>query len=220
MKYRKVYKKKFVKKYKKKPTLSRQLLRIADPKQYSNADAKSLVHNDSWIISPTQFLGQGTAVGQRIGDSVYLQSLQMSGYLTSSALANAACKYRFIVFWSNQQYAASAWQLNIVAPSTLAQPGTAPLNQGPNLIVNPRAITVLADFVMDINCNVSGAGELKSYNVTIPLNQNFNYNTPGGVYGKTKNLYVWMTSIIYGGTGGTSSSGSMQNSFNLKFKDP
>lgn len=201
----------------KKPSLQRQLMRIHETKYQLWEDlSEPLTSGTPIVVSPTQMVAQGNTNTTRVGDSIYLQALRVTGFLTSGTIANAAQKYRILVFWSKVTTTAVAW----------ASPGfgTDMFLNGTygivvNGIINPKAVTILADMVVDINCFVSGAAEVKSFAFNVPLNTKFDYQTPGGSLGKTKNLYLAV--IPYSAvSGAVGAAGYIATSLALKFKDP
>jgi len=218
-KKRRTYKRKST--YKRKTVssmMSKQLLRMSEPKFFPVDEIVDMKHNTYFQFSPTQAITPGNTASTRVGDSIYLQSLHLSGFYESSAIANASNKFRCMVFWSPVALPAPNITSNIVTGTQLFFPGTDFLV--PNAVVNPKAITLLSDFVIDMNQQLSTAKDLKSFNVTIPINQTFNYGVAGGPYGKFKNLYVTFVAITPGGTNGTTQVGFTNYSSVLRYKDP
>lgn len=218
------YYKKTLKRYKKKvyrkkvrPSLKKQLLRMHESKEVGYQLGQSMTDNQYYVLSPTQQIVPGSSGTTRVGDEVYLQSLQLSGWFASSTAAGATQKFRCQVVWHRKETPATAFVLNGLSGTDLFHVDTfASIVNG---IVNTNAVTVLADFVVDINQVLTGVNELKSFNIVVPLHTTFKYKDVGGVYGKQKNLYVVLTAYIAGGLG-TANAGSFTVSSLIKYKDP
>jgi len=219
--YKRKYKSKYKAKYKSKRksmSLPKQLLRLSEPKFFPTQVLQLMTHNTYYQISPTQGVVPGNTASTRVGDSVYLQSLNINGFFESSSVANQTDKFRCIVFWHTTQLPASTLTPNVVTGTQVFFPNT--FNLVPNGIINPKATSVLADFVIDINQQITGAKDIKSFNFVVPLNQTFNYGVAGGPYGKTKSLYVTFVSMTPGGSNGVSATGAINAAIVLKYKDP
>lgn len=187
-------------------------------KNWSAFFNESMLHNVQYVTSPSQAITQGNSNVTRVGDEVYLQSLEINGIFLSSSAANAAQKYRMmVVFHSNEDSCGTSVISNAITGTNLFHANTN--NIIVNGIINPKAVTVLADFIVDLNCNVSGAREVKSFAFKVPINETFKYGRPGDVFGKNKNLYIIYSSFISGGTTGATSTGNIEFSSVLKFKD-
>jgi len=223
----KYYKKKttvrrYKRKYTKKPSLKRQMLRLCETKTFGYEEGKAMLHNVYYQYSPTQQIEQGITNQKRVGDEIYLMSLQLSGFFNCSTASNVATKFRCLVFWSPEDTAAEVLTDNVVVINRLFEPNTSSIPG--NGIINPRAVTLLADFVIDVSQAISTATEFKSFNVKIPLNQKFKYRDVNSAFGKFKNLYVTFVSAVQvGATFGTNAStpaGGVSFASVLKWKDP
>jgi len=200
-------------------TLKKQLLRMHEVKEFAyEVPSQQMLHQTYYQFSPTQQLLPGNTGTTRVGDEVYLTSLQMSGFFETTIAANASCKFRCIVFWSTTEAAAQTLTTNVVTGSAMFHPGTDTLVC--NAITNPNAISVVADFIIDASQVLDGAVEIKSFNVEVPLRQTFKYRLPGSAYGKTKNLYVLFNGYVHNGVNGDTVAGRVRYSSVLKFKDP
>lgn len=217
--YKKFAKKYYKKKYKKRPSLQKQMLRLSDAKYQSYEwSANGLLHNTIWSVSPLQNIVQGTTNQTRIGDSIYLQNMTISGLVNATALANAALRARIIVGWSSKQIANTTFATPVLGTTDLFQPNTYNFNVSAG-VINPRAFTVLSDMVIDINAVVTSARDLKSFYYTVPLNQNFDYIASQSSFGKRKNLFFVVIPFFVTGTG-TTTVCDVVASYTVKYKDP
>lgn len=226
--YKRKYKSKYKSKYKGKRTtktasLSKQLMRMHESKYFPSTFVQGMLDDVYYQYSPTQAILPGNSANTRVGDSIYLQSLHCNGFFEGSNTALQTDKFRCLVFWSTTQLPAAlpvgTFATNLVTSTNVFFPGTFTPHV-PNAIVNPKAVTLLADFVVDINQQISGAKDIKSFNFVVPLNQTFNYRAAGAVDGKFKSLYVTFVSSTPGGTAGTTPCGYVNVATVLKFKDP
>lgn len=179
----------------------------------------NILHNVIYGYNMTSSLVQGSAVNQRQGDQIYLQNLKLKGFINSATASNSYT-YRVLVGFSGEEYnTASLLPTNLggANPAEIWLPTF--LTSYTNGIVNSKAFTVLLDSTIDLNSQVSGASDLKSFEVTIPLYQKFQYQSAASVYGKTKNLYVVVTPFVVGGTGAVTSCGAVHIGANLSFKN-
>jgi len=175
-------------------------------------------HNTVYAVSPTQNITQGTTNSQRIGDSVHLLSLKVSGWVCSNATLTKATEFRIITLYSGEEYSCGG---SLTTPTfsgselwvTTATPGW-----GPNSITNPKAVTILDDRRITLNNSISSVSDLESFNYTVPLNTDFDYQATGSVYGKTRNLYVVVIGAILDGTSGSTAWGVTNVFTDLVFK--
>jgi len=211
---RRTYKKK---KYYKKPSLAKQIIRMADSKSFCEAVFQNAIDHDGCVsISPTQRITQGVTNTNRIGDTIYLQNLVVNGYYTCPTAALSITRVRIMVIWSRLAVANTTFVSGVVGPTQLFLSGsTATTNV--NGIVNSKAVTVLSDMILEVNPSISTAKDVKSFAFTVPLNQNFDYAEAVGTMGKRKNLYIVAIPMK---VGGGDDAGDVVLSYALKFKDP
>lgn len=218
MAYKK-FKRSFKRKYKKKPSLSRQIMRLADTKRYAFEDINSvLLHNVFYSHCPTQMITQGVTNVNRVGDSVYLQDICINGFVNALATKLCNIRLRIIVGWHTKQVAATTLTTTGLASTDIFLPATSTAIT--NGIVNPRSFTVLSDSVIDLNSTNSTSEDIKSFYMTIPLKHNFEYSEGAGTYGKRKNLFVCFLPHEVGAVAVTESAAAVTWSYCLKFKDP
>lgn len=176
----------------------------------------SLTHNTLLTLSPSQFISVGSGRDQRIGDSVHMLALKVNGIVTSVAGSNSACQFRIMTLWSGEEYTSLTYFSSGLGNSEINLTGSHTWQT--NAITNPKAVTVLDDRTIVLNNSISGVSDLETFNYTVPLNTNFDYQTATSVFGKNRNLYVVVVGSILGGTTGTTVSGSAVISFDLIFK--
>lgn len=174
-------------------------------------------HSTIYSLSPTQTIARGVNNDQRIGDSVHLLSLKVSGFFRSQVINSKACHYRMMVLWSGEEYSCpTSWTTPALTTTEIF------INNGtawtPNNIVNPKAVTVLDDREITLNNSITGVADLESFNYSVPLNCDFDYQAAGSVYGKTRNLYVVLTCATIDGVLATDQVGTVSVCFDLVFK--
>ena len=179
----------------------------------------AVISQTVYAQSPTQNIGNGTNIGGRIGDQVYLQSLQLNGYMFSSATALTNAKYRVSVVYSSLQIPCAAVSASpSFLPNDLFLSNTYTVNTVVG-VYDPKAVNVLADVTIDLNSLVSTSQDIRSFAMDIPLKDfKMAYIDTGSPFGKTKNLYV-VVQAYTPTTAAISNLGSVLMSWNLKFKD-
>jgi len=204
---------------KKKPvSLAKKLLKLTDSKSFNYQHAGvTLTHGFYYSTCPTQHIVQGTTNVTRIGDSCYLQSFKVQGVVNAPA-ASGTFRYRMIVAWSTVQVANITFTNGILGGSNLFHSGTDAVTT--NGIINSKAITVLSDSIIDINSNFTSGTDLRSFALTVPINQNFQYVADGSTFGKRKNLFFLVLPYATNGASGLTPAGAVSFSYQLKFKDP
>lgn len=185
---------------------------------FSDINITGGVHNAVYSFGPTQTIVRGTANDQRIGDAAHLLSLKINGFAISNPLINKATELRIMTLWSGEEYSCATFFTNsgLTAAEimlTSSTPGWAP-----NGLVNPKAVTVLDDRVIQLNNSISAVADLESFNYTVPLNCDFDWQAAGSVFGKTRNLYVVVMGAVVDGITGTTVWGLMNISADLVFK--
>lgn len=207
---------------KKKPkrmhSLKKSISEMKPALHYGSSSILSLVHDSYFTLFPTQALVQGTSGAQRLGDSVRLEAIKIKGLVQTAAAANGY-SYRIIVGYSTQEIAAATTFITTgLSATTLFQPNTAN-NWGVNGIVNAKAFTVLSDTTIDINSQITATIDLESFAFTVPLQADFDYQSSGSVYGKTRNLCIVVIGDVVGGTSAVTSSGTSVFAWDLIFKN-
>lgn len=174
-------------------------------------------HNTVYSFGPTQTIVRGTGNDQRIGDSAHLLSIKINGFVASNAAITKAVEVRIITLWSGEEYACGT---SLTAGLTMGEIflTTATPGWAPNGLINPKAVTVLDDRVLNLNNSIALVADVESINYTIPLNTDFDWQAAGSVYGKSRNLYVVVMGSILDGTTGATTWGLINLSADLIFK--
>lgn len=197
---------------------SKSLMLKSVETKYITFDGSTVTKSEGiFSYSPTQQLTVGNTANTRVGDSVLLQSLILSGEWV--CLANIMnVKYRLIVGWTRNQSAQTT-----VAKNTLTSSDLFYVQSGflAHRIINPSIFTVLYDEMVDINSNTTTGSDVKSFYSVINLGlKKFEYAAVGGSLGKTRNLVVVFIPMLTAGQPSDTTTGSIQLNSVLKFKDP
>lgn len=186
----------------------------------SGDDNGALKHNEILTMVPTQAIQQSVSGEGRIGDDAYLCALKLYGHFLSHTTAGAY-SYRLIVGWTGEELTTPNIATQLVSglgASELFLPGSYS-NWTGHGVINPKAFTVLHDSTYDINSQIAGTSDLNSFSLTIPINYDFKYQSPGSVQGKTRNLAVVVIGGVAFGTTGTTVAGNCIVSYDLIHKD-
>lgn len=174
-------------------------------------------HNTLYTFGPSQTIVRGTANDQRIGDSVHLLALKMSGFVISQFNLAKAVEFRIMTLWSGEEYSCGTSLTSGLSNGEIFVTTTTP-GWAPNGIINPKAVTILDDRTITLNNSIAGTADLESFSYTVPLNCDFDYQSSGSVYGKNRNLYVVVMGAIVDGVSGTTTWGLVNLSADLVFK--
>jgi len=186
-------------------------------KHYTNAILQTLTHSTMYFFAPPQQVVLGDAYNQRDGDYIDLIALKLKGIFQTPTASNAY-SYRLIVGYSGEEYTGSATGLTVgLTDAEVFLPNTSG-NWTLNGIVNAKAFTSIYDQTFDINSMEASTVELQSFSVTVPLNKKFPYQANASIFGKDKNLYVFITSGVAGGSSGVTASGTLVCGYDLIFK--
>lgn len=177
-------------------------------------------HQGILTACPTQGVVQGDGNTNRDGDAIHIECLKIKGSLVSSTTAGAY-QHRIIVGWSGEEITTALIATNLVAGLTTTELflPTTTSNWVSNGIINPKAFTVLYDETFDINSQVAATADIVNFATTIPIHQDFDYQSSGSVMGKTKNLYIVCIAMVAGGTTGITAAGQHILSCDLVFKN-
>lgn len=195
------------------------MLRQVETKQYCPGYIQQLKNEAIYSFSPTQSINVGNTSTTRVGDSLLLQSLIISGrFEVNAAVLN--CKTRLLIGYSNVEDAnVNVSDVVFGATDIFVASGTVALT---DRIVDPHKFSPVYDEMFDINSNTTTGQDIKSYYRAVNLKmKKFDYRNQGGSLGKFKNLYVIAIS-------NSPSPTPTPNFFtckwhinaNLKFKDP
>ena len=197
-------------------TVKRMLGRIIEKKQYPYGVTTNFTTANSGVIHSTNMtakLAAGTSDGQRVGDTVFLVSLQFNITFITCPDENFY-KYRVIVGWSGEEHNPTGFgTTGLVVADVFVNSA---FDNG-TMITNDKAFTVLYDNIIDINSQIIDIVDGKTIRGFIKLNQKFDYQSQGGIFGKRKNLYVCV--IPQYGQGTPTNLGTMNANFVLKYND-
>jgi len=176
----------------------------------SVASQQAMTHNTVYTTSLTQKISQGDDNVSRDGDAIVIAAIKVQGTVVSAA-ASGAYMFRVMLLWSGEEYNVSGSSSGL-GPTEIFLPSSGSSFLA-NAIVNPKAVTVLHDEMIDINSLIASTRDLKNVAFKVSLGQKFPYQATASIYGKTKNLYLVVVSSVVGGTAGTTDSG--QHFFNV-----
>lgn len=183
----------------------------------SSTNIIGMTHNTIYTCNITANLIQGTAASQRIGDSAQLISLKLNGVLSTNSALTSACQYRILVGYSGEEYGlANSFGSGLTSGELFhGSTGIAWKNTG---IINPKAFTVLDDWIITLNNSIANVSEVSEVAFSVPLNTTFPYQAAASQFGKTRNLYVVVIGCVLNGLAGTTPAGSLSLSTDLIFK--
>jgi len=189
------------------------MLKSVETKYSLYATTQLVANNTQYSVSPTQQVLQGNTATTRIGDTILLQSLTLSGHIQmASTCLNA--KFRLMVGWTRNTIANTTLATGVLTTGDVFFTSSALLT---NKIVNPAIFTVLYDEMFDINSNTTTGQDIKSFYSVVKLGlKPFHYSTPAGSLGKTRNLTI----IMFSDAPVAGNTGSWSFNANLKYKDP
>lgn len=176
----------------------------------------TLTNGDVFSYNLTAQIVQGTADGTRVGDEIYLKTLELRGFVAAHTVSGAY-SYRVIVGWSGEE-------LN---PATLATGG---LTFGqifmPNLgaatsafgVINKKAFTAISDRFYDVNSQIAGIVDLSTALTTPKCVGKFKFQANGSQFGKTRNLYVIVIGFLQGAAA-AATCGSTNMNYAIKYTD-
>jgi len=172
--------------------------------------------NKSWAVNLTAKITQGTADGNRVGDSIVLKSLHINWTTTGNTQASFY-RFRLLIGWSGEEYNTTNFSIsNLTIGEILVSSGPAEAASG---IVNTKAFTAIYDAFLDINSQIDTIQEGRTTRINLSLKgQKFNYQSAGSVYGKTKNLYAVIIPT-YVGTAPETNQGSHLFNAVIKYAD-
>jgi len=148
----------------------------------------AMVKNSTYSYNLTAQIVQGTTDGSRIGDSINLTNYSVNLRFATNPAA-AFYQLRVIVLFSGEETNPSGTNFSTAGlfGNDIFVAGSAGFSTA---IVNRKACTVLYDNLIEINSALDTFEDGHTLRFNVPLNQKFNYQSPGSVYGKTRNLYL------------------------------
>lgn len=192
-------------------------IKASDPaKHYCNSAAQTMLHGNIYCVVPTAGVLQGTTNTTRVGDEIYLEAIKIKGHF-SSAVGSNVYNYRLLIGYTSEEY-----NRPTVLGSGITSPELFITNSDANWptagIVNSKAFTCLYDHTVDINSQLTGVSDIKSYDATVSLKKKFPYQANGSIYGKSQNLIIVVIASVGSGTVGTTAAGDCLLSYDLIFK--
>jgi len=186
-------------------------------KHYTQTLTKQLLHQSTFTNMISAALGQGTTNLDRIGDSLTLCALRISGNYATEVGANNYT-FRIMVGFTGEEYNLPTTLGTGLTSSELYLPNTSNIFASTG-IINPKAFTKLHEEKFNVNSQISNVADLVSFDFTVPFNNmKFIYQSAGSIYGKTKNLVILVSGDVGGGTAGVSNSGNVIVACDFIFK--
>lgn len=178
----------------------------------------SMIHTTIYTANVTANVVESVFDYGRIGDSIQTRHLVVN-YSFIAPTTAGAYGYRILVFWSGAETASTGLSSGGFSLNQVFQPTIAGDTQFA-AIPNPKAVTVLADRIININSNVASTQDMSTGMLKVNLgNNNFKYASNSSIYGKTKNLYVLVSSYVAGGVAGTTSTGIGFINYDFRYAD-
>lgn len=217
-KRKRTYKKKASSKVATVATVKRMLRSKEEVKQICvQCSTGAMTRGDFYTRNLTAQVIQGTADGQRVGDTINLNSLHLNGFIAAGTTAQHY-QVRIIVFYGGEEYNPASMTTAGYAFSELMIPNAIALT-GAMGIINSKAISVLYDRTYEINSLISGVSDAIPVVASLNLKGvKFNFQATGSVYGKTKNLYIVCASYAPTDTGAADRA-SLTLNVALKYSD-
>jgi len=182
----------------------------------STASQQNMTHNTPYTTSLTQKISQGDDNVSRDGDAIVIAAVKVQGAVVTAA-ASGAYMYRVMLLWSGEEYNVSGSSSGLTS-TEIFLPGTGGSFIA-NAIVNPKAVTVLHDEMIDVNSLIASTRDVKDIAFKVNLGQKFPYQASASIYGKTKNLYLVVIGSVVGGTGGTTDCGQHFMNVDIVFQN-
>jgi len=182
----------------------------------STAAQQNMTHNTIYSTSLTQKISQGDDNVSRDGDAIVIAAVKVQGSLVTPT-ASGAYMFRVLLLWSGEEYNVSGSSAGL-ASTEIFLPSTGGSFMS-NAIVNPKAVTVLHDEMVDINSLIASTRDVKDIAFKVNVNQKFPYQSTASIYGKTKNLYLVVIGSVVGGTGGTTDVGQHFMNVDIVFQN-
>jgi len=175
------------------------------------------LHNTIYCINLTYNLTQGTAQGNRQGDSVYLNALKASIFYDSPIGQQDGTTYRVLVHWSDTYKNSGAWSSATIGTGELFI-GTTGNTRTSTGIIDPKSTYCVYDELVTIQPTIVGVYAAATNELTVQLNKAINY-LPGTNEVNPRQLYMTIIPAIANGTTGTSDAGRFIVATDLMFKN-
>jgi len=166
----------------------------------------------------TAQIAQGNADGNRIGDEVYLESLEFGLWFAASTTANDTYILRVLIVWSGEEYnpTAGTFSDSILTAGDIFvanRPASGPLTG----VCNPKGVTVVFDRTYTLHSLVSGVAIAETARGFASLKKKFKYQSAASAFGKSSNLYL--LAIPANRTSNAANDVDVQFHMTMKFRD-
>lgn len=202
----------------KKNTVKAQMLRQIDNHHMTVSDNTNAVAGTQGTIythNLTADIVQGTTNATRIGDKIHLVEVKLNGRYTTAVTAGAYMA-RVMLLWSGEEVNPTGLASGLgFGELFLPNTGADNVCQG---IINPKAVTIVDDFTIDINSQITAVSDIVSFTRNIKLDLTHLYQATGSVYGKTRSLYLVVVGFVNGGTPATTPIGTIAIASDVVFK--
>lgn len=179
---------------------------------YSQSLSKTIGSNADYCLNPVGAIALGNSNTTRTNDEIFIECLKYNYTYEQAATSSNGQKFRFVLLYADDDIMSSgtAWATNALVAATIAQLNTASINYA-DIIFDPKKVTVIHDETIVAEANYSGSVMTKCNAGTIQIKKPFIYK-PASAYGKTRNLYLWLT-----GTGSFVGDGTALGDFVLSY---
>jgi len=172
-------------------------------------------HNNVYSKNLTYDVTQGTAQGNRQGDTIYLCALRLSGFYESPISDANGIIYRIIVYWSDVYAATGNWGTATITTGNLF------INSGDRnstLITDPKKITVLYDETTVIQPSIAQVYTAMDIATKVSIEKAINF-LPGANEVNPRQLYISIIPSVANGTAGITDTGKFIMGTDLIFKN-
>jgi len=177
-------------------------------KHCNGNQGRLMTHNTIYTLVPTALPVQGDGNSNRDGDAIDIVALKLKGFAQTHSNASAY-SYRILVGWTGEELSSLGSNFGSgLGTSEIFLPNTTD-NWVLNGVVNPKAFTCVYDQTLDIGSQITGVVDLTSFQINLPFQTRFLYQSAGSVQGKSRNLCVVIIAATAGGTAGTTNAGSI-----------
>ena len=192
-----------------------------EPKQIVFVGGANMVEGSHYVINPLYNITQGLTTGNRIGQSINLDSVEFEFSLKAAANASNFWVY---AFWSDvESITASTAPTQVTTPNvvtTLPILG-APTASGENVLafLDELQCTKLRSNKFDLNNSYSGQASFYTGKIKLKFkSKKLVYLHDTASYFEGKNLYIGITSSVQG-TVDTTATATMYHSTLVKFRE-
>lgn len=191
-----------------------------ETKLNSNTVTGTTTHATIYGWNFTAQVTQGTADGNRLGDSIETKKLRFNFFQATPA-TSGAYSYRLLIFWSGEESNPALPTLTATGALVFADaflPG-ATTNTGVIGVTNPKAISIVYDQLFDVNSLVATTPDIFSGVIDVDVSRKLDYQASGSVFAKKQNLYGMLIPYVQGGTANTTQTGTFTANWCLHYKD-